>query len=411
MQPNDPQQQAGADPNTTWSGHQPNHPPPSPMSAPQYPSGYQPVPAPGYGGPPETPPSKPRAQPRGLSPFGMPARHRWEIPLLIVIVLLMVLGYSLALLLLLVGAMNQFILALVFAPLLIWFGRGANLAQQRVNGVKMSPTQFPEGYRLVQEAAARFGMKKAPDAYVVLGNGQINAFASGHGFRRYVVVYSDLFEIGGQAREPDGLAFIIGHEVGHIAAGHASYWRQLGMVLVPFIPILGSSLIRSQEFTADNHGYCNRHRGAPAAMGTLAAGKYMNKLVGFDEMADRAAIEKDFFVWITNATSTHPVLTWRMWALRDRSSHGRLFWRPNPPTPGGPPPAGHPYAPPPGQPYPPPGYGGQPAPYGEMPALERGSKPAGASGNPPTGSGYTQSGSQQGSMWQRPGAAPDQPPT
>ncbi|WP_440137385.1 mycothiol-dependent nitroreductase Rv2466c family protein, partial [Nocardia cyriacigeorgica] len=40
------------------------------------------------------------------------------------------------------------------------------------------------------------------------------------------------------------------------------------------------------------------------------AGKYMNTMVGFDEMADRAAQEKGFFVWIVNALSSHPVLTW-----------------------------------------------------------------------------------------------------
>ncbi|MBF6089206.1 M48 family metallopeptidase [Nocardia cyriacigeorgica] len=314
------------------------------------PPGYPTAGYPAYGSAPVPPAVPPARQPRGLSPFGMPARHLWEIPLLIVVVALTALAYLFAALLLVFGNVNEYILALVFAPILIWFGRGVNYATQRVNGVKMSPTQFPEGYRMVQEAAARFGMAKAPDAYVVLGNGQINAFASGHGFRRFVVVYSDLFEIGGTAREPDALAFIIGHEVGHIAAGHTSYWRQLGMFLVPFLPIIGSSLIRSQEYTADNHGFCNRHEGARAAMGTLAAGKYMNTMVGFDEMADRAAQEKGFFVWIVNALSTHPVLTWRMWALRDRSRHGRLFWRPSPPPQL--PPGQHPYG-----------------PYGEVPSL------------------------------------------
>ncbi|MFF2552313.1 M48 family metallopeptidase [Nocardia sp. NPDC058058] len=282
---------------------------------------------PGYS-PPQVPPHQPT---RGLSPFGMPARHSWEIPLLAVVVVLTVLAYMFALLLLLTGSLNQYVLLFTFAPPLLWFGRGVNYATQRVNGVKMSPTQFPEGYRMVQEAAARFGMQTVPDAYVVLGNGQINAFASGHGFRRYVVVYSDLFEIGGAARQPDALAFIIGHEVGHIAAGHVSYWRQLGMFLGPFLPILGNSLIRAQEYTADNHGYCNRHVGAPGAMQTLAGGKYLNAIVGFDEMADRAPQEKGFFVWVVNALSSHPVLTWRMWALRDRSRHGKLFLRPVPP--------------------------------------------------------------------------------
>nr|WP_233608367.1 M48 family metallopeptidase [Nocardia stercoris] len=328
----------------------------------------------------------------------MPARHSWEIPMLCVVVAVTVISYLVALLLVLSGGINQYALLLLAAPLLLWYGRGLNYALQRVNAVKMSPTQFPEGYRMVQEAAARFGMATVPDAYVTLGNGMINAFASGHGFRRYVVVYSDLFEIGGAARDPEALAFIIGHEVGHIAAGHVSYWRQLGMFLVPFLPILGSSLIRTQEYTADNHGFCNRPQGAPGAMRTLAGGKYLNTLVGFDEMADRASRERGLFVWVANALSSHPVLTWRMWALRDRSRHGKLFLSPTGPVqrqlpeyPGpqpsygysaqpGPPQGGYPRAgypqsgyrqpgyPPGGHPQP--GYPPEPARYGTPPPTE-----------------------------------------
>ncbi|WP_036529129.1 M48 family metallopeptidase [Nocardia sp. CNY236] len=327
MQPHEPQPSFSG-----WDPAAPSNPTPAPNQQHTYP---------GYSSSP-TPPATPRNQPRGLSPFGMPARHSWEIPLLVVMVTSTAFAYLFALFLVAMGNQDVYVVGLAASPVLVWFGRGINYAIQRVNGVKMSPTQFPEGYRMVAEAAARFGMRTVPDAYVVLGNGNINAFASGHGFRRYVVVYSDLFEIGGAAREPDALAFIIGHEVGHIAAGHTSYWRQLGMFLVPFLPIVGSSLIRAQEYTADNHGYCNRHTGAPAAMGTLAAGKYMNTLVGFDEMADRAVFEKGLFVWLANAMSSHPVLTWRMWALRDRSKHGKLFLPPSPPWSIEAPPGGYP---------------------------------------------------------------------
>ncbi|MFE3546327.1 M48 family metallopeptidase [Nocardia sp. NPDC059177] len=335
---------------------------------PQFPGGQGGYPPVGQGQyapgpyPPGGPPVPPQFQPRGLSPYGMPARHPWEIPLLVVVIMVTSLAFLLALLIVAVELFadpvldehgqpvaedslitSPYVLLLLFAPVLLWAGRGLNYATQRINGVKMSPTQFPEGYRLVQEAAVRFGMHKAPDAYVILGNGQINAFASGHGFRRFVVVYSDLFEIGGEARDPDALAFIVGHEVGHIAAGHVSYWRQLGMFVAPWLPLLGSSLIRAQEYTADNHGFCNRPQGAPGAMATLAAGKYLNAEVGFDEMADRAALEKGGFVWLVNAMASHPVLTWRMWALRDRSKPGPMFWRPSPPHPGTiPPPGGYP---------------------------------------------------------------------
>ncbi|MGV9415212.1 M48 family metallopeptidase [Nocardia sp. NPDC003693] len=274
-------------------------------------------------------PKDPRV--RDLSPFGRPARHSCEIPLLVIVVLLTVFAYPFSLYAVVKGTDNVYLGLLAFAPIVIWFVRGSQWAQARVYGVKMSPTQFPEAYRMVAEAAARFGMKQPPNAYVIMGNGQLNAFAAGHGFRRYVAVYSDLFEIGGRARQPEALAFVIGHEVGHIAAGHTSYWRQLGTILMQFIPFLGPALSRSQEYTADNHGYAYSYTGAAPTMTTFAGGKYLNVLVGFDEMADRAFTETGFFVWLTNAQASHPVHTWRMWALRDRSRHGKLFLRPSPP--------------------------------------------------------------------------------
>ncbi|MFC4603230.1 M48 family metallopeptidase [Rhodococcus kronopolitis] len=264
----------------------------------------------------------------GLSPWGPPALHRLEIPLLVLAILVTALTYLVAISLLATGRLSTWVGILLLAPLLVYLARGRMYAAQRVNGVKMSPTQFPDGYRLLVEAAARFGMAEVPDGYVVLGNGQINAFASGHGFRRYVVVYSDLFEVGGLARDPDALAFIVGHEVGHIAAGHTSYWRQLGMFGANYIPVIGSSLSRAQEYTADNHGLCTRPAGAAGAIGVLAAGKYLMGLVSFDAMADRAVTERGFFPWLVNVLASHPVLTWRAAALRDRSRHGRIFFRP-----------------------------------------------------------------------------------
>jgi hypothetical protein len=94
------------------------------------------------------------------------------------------------------------------------------------------------------------------------------------------------------------------------------------------IPVLGQALSRSMEYTADNHGYYNQPSGSPGAIGVLAAGKYMLTSVNFDEFADRATHEKGFFTWVTNLQSSHPVLTWRAAALRNRSAAGRMFFRP-----------------------------------------------------------------------------------
>lgn len=217
---------------------------------------------------------------------------------------------------------------LILGPIVIFIVRAIYYAQQRVRGVRITPTQFPEAYQMLAEAAEAAGLRRVPDAYVVLGNGTMNAFAAGHGFRRYICLYSDLFEIGGKSRDPQALRFIIGHEVGHIAAGHVGYFRLIFTTLFNQIPVLSSALSRSQEYTADNFGYRFCPEGAEGAVKVLAAGKYLNKQVNFDELADRAVTDRGLAVWYVNLLASHPVLTWRAHALRDRTQPGRLFWRP-----------------------------------------------------------------------------------
>lgn len=285
----------------------------------------------------KSPPMQPLPAPPGSQvPMRRAVRHPREILTLVVAVV----GSFLLLLLAIAEVVNAadedrtpdvYALALLFAPVLLWFGRGQLWAQQRTNGIKLTPSQFPEAHAMLVDAAARSGLPYVPDAWVVGGNGLINAAASGHGFRRFVIVYSDLLEVGGAARDPDALRFVIAHEVGHIAAGHTSYWRMLGTFASQWVPLLGSTLSRAQEYTADNYGHALVPQGARGAMATLAGGKYLGRSVDADAMADRAVTEPGFFVWTVNAAASHPVLTWRMYALRDRRTPGRLLWRPRAP--------------------------------------------------------------------------------
>ncbi|MBE2999993.1 M48 family metallopeptidase [Nocardiopsis sp. HNM0947] len=229
------------------------------------------------------------------------------------------------------GAVSRFVsgatdepLLLLSIPALVYFVRGYTHALQRVNGVRITEDQFPEAHRMVREAAEQFGMPRVPEAYVVLGNGVVNAFASGHGRRRYVAVNSDLFEVGGRLADPDALRFVIGHEVGHIAAGHTSFWRQFGISVANVIPAVGSSLGRAQEYTADNHAYAFCPEGRHG-LRVLAAGKYLYPDVDFDDIAGRAQTDTGFFVLLVNLVSSHPINTFRFAALADRGRPGRVF--------------------------------------------------------------------------------------
>ena len=224
-------------------------------------------------------------------------------------------------------------------PIILWVARAMLYAKLRATAVQMSPTQFPEGYRMVVEAAQQFGLRRVPDAYVIMGNGQINAFAAGHGYRRFVVVHSDMFEIGGRARDPEALRFVIGHEVGHLAAGHISMLRLLFVTLGLNVPLLGKALVRAQEYTADNHGYSYAPAGVPGVVGVLSGGKYLGAEVNTHALADRATREKGLWLHMSVWRSTHPVITWRAHALRDRSRPGRIMIRPPEFTAWFPPPA------------------------------------------------------------------------
>ena len=248
--------------------------------------------------------------------------------MLVATILVTLVAYLALTLVVLRGTLSWSLLSLLLIPIFLAVARGFMFARQRVNGVQITPTQFGEAYQMVADAAARFGLEYIPDAFVVNGNGTLNAFASGPGFRRFVVVYSDLFEIGGQARDPDALRFVIGHEIGHIAAGHVSYWRQLTTGIGMRIPVLGSALSRAQEFTADNYGYYTQPSGSPGVIGALSAGKYLLSTVDFNQFADRATQERGPFVHLVNLLSSHPVLTWRAAALRNRNSAGSLWLRP-----------------------------------------------------------------------------------
>ncbi|MDO5662843.1 MAG: M48 family metallopeptidase [Brachybacterium sp.] len=277
-------------------------------------------------------------------------RHPWELPLLGLGIAITVIAYTLWFLLVAVSIVNlirgsgptlltlmegpgaglvgQIFAVVMLLPLILWIARAILYAQPRVQGIRMSPTQFPEGYRMVAEASQQFGLRKVPDAYVVSGGGVVNAFASGHGFRRFVVFHSDLFEVGGKVRDPDALRFVAAHEVGHLAAGHVSYFRLLFVNLLMQIPILGPAFSRSQEYTADNFGYVHCPRGAAGVVALLGAGKYLNADVNVNELADRAATEKGLWAHIVNWLASHPVITWRAHALRDRTRPGHLWFRP-----------------------------------------------------------------------------------
>ncbi|QBI52121.1 M48 family metallopeptidase [Streptomonospora litoralis] len=254
-------------------------------------------------------------------------RHPWEWPLtaaalLVTAVVLAAAGHTLST----AEGAALWGAGILFAgvPGTCWAASGLLQARQRAHSVRISPTQFPEAEHAIRRLSAQMGLECTPEAYVCQDGGRLRSWAGSHGPRRYIVVSSDLFEIGGRLRDPDALRFVVAHQLGHIAAGHTSFWLRTGTAAGRLVPVLGSSLSRAREYTADNYAHAHCPEGAHAIR-LLVGGKHLYAQVNMSEMAERARTDRGPFLFLYNLLSSRPASTRRMAAIRDRTRAGRVF--------------------------------------------------------------------------------------
>lgn len=118
------------------------------------------------------------------------------------------------------------------------------LAHVRGNGVRVSERQLPDLNARVRAASEKLGLPQPPEVYVIQAGGVLNAFATKLLSRKYVILFSDLMD---QCHDPRQCDFVVGHEVGHLAAGHLR-WNAF---LAPYhlLPWLGTAYSRAREYT------------------------------------------------------------------------------------------------------------------------------------------------------------------
>ncbi len=96
------------------------------------------------------------------------------------------------------------------------------------SNIKVTPDNFPDIYKLLEEACDNIYLKNIPDMYIEW-NYEINALAIGSQ-NPMVVLNSGAVDL----LTKEELLFVIGHEVGHIKSGHMLY-HDMALIL----PILG----------------------------------------------------------------------------------------------------------------------------------------------------------------------------
>ena len=235
--------------------------------------------------------------------------ERWptEIPLLIFV------GLAAACLWVLIAVSIIGLIYGLFIGLFLFLSQIAFVAHVRGSAVRLGPDQFPDLYRRVQDLSARAGIDPVPEAYVMQAGGSLNALATAFLRSRIIVLFSELLDACGD--DDDARDMIIGHELGHIRAGHLS-WRWL---LFPgfLVPFLGSAYSRARELTCDRYGaaLCRDRRGALTGLGILAAGGSHGRKVNLRALASQRALLDTGWMTLGKWIATHPPLSERIAAL------------------------------------------------------------------------------------------------
>jgi Zn-dependent protease with chaperone function len=182
------------------------------------------------------------------------------------------------------------------------------------NYVLIGPTQFPHLHEMVLQGAANIGINPAPTAFIYNSNGIMNAFARRLFGGRFIFLTSAIVE----AETDEQIKFVIGHELGHHAAGHLNLAKNILKGPAHFIPFLGPAYSRSRELTCDRVGayLSNDLQASRSALQMLACGcRRLNTSLNCDAFEAQEKLVPPFWGWVSLIVSRYPRITQRVIAV------------------------------------------------------------------------------------------------
>ena len=192
------------------------------------------------------------------------------------------------------------------------FGEWWFAAQLKANAVCVSETQLPEVHQAVKHCSACLGIE--PPAVYVLQQNVWNAFAVKLTNHRSVILLSGAVDSVLLKGNQHQLAWLVGHELGHHAAGHRDFKRRLAS--------LGGWMIwlylwysRRAEFTCDRAGlYCagSLHASQRALINATVGAQLADQVNVAEAIAQWSQQREDFLVKCRILFSTHPHLSARL---------------------------------------------------------------------------------------------------
>jgi Zn-dependent protease with chaperone function len=219
---------------------------------------------------------------------------------------------------LIVGTFGVALIVLAIGFVLYLFAQSALIAHIKGNGVELSEEQFPDLYSQYTACCNRLQIKMHPQAYILNGNGGLNAFATKFLGTQYVVLMSDV--VDAMKKHADGVRFYIGHELGHLRMKHLS--KHLLRWPVLWLPLLGAAYSRAKESTCDRHGLAcsSSPEGAARALAALSAGAERWEHLDVAAYLRQTIHASGFWMSFHELTAGYPWLTKRAARVMDTSA-------------------------------------------------------------------------------------------
>jgi Zn-dependent protease with chaperone function len=202
------------------------------------------------------------------------------------------------------------VLYALLGGLVAWIANGLLIARIKSESVKIDAQQYPELYATYTATCTRLGVTTIPDLYVLQAGGVLNAFATRHSGRNFVVIYSSFLEAIGPASPQ--VKFLIGHELGHIERNHLL--KHLLLLPSLIVPLVTEAYHRACEATCDRYGTfaADDIEASTRALLVLGAGREAATHLDPAQFALQHFQERGFFISWHELISKYPTLSQRV---------------------------------------------------------------------------------------------------
>ena len=198
-------------------------------------------------------------------------------------------------------------------------------ARLKGGAVQITAQSWPELHAVVEECRAKLGVAETK-AYVVQDSA-FNAFATRWGGRNFVVLNSGAVDALLRKGKIEDLKFLSGHEFGHVALGHVSFWGGAVPRLASIIFPLYAWYRRCQERSADRCGlWCAGNRqDAHRSIAVLAGGSEMGSRLDINTVsAQWNEVREETWIMISRYYSEYPHTMERILLVHQAADELRL---------------------------------------------------------------------------------------